>query len=72
MDKKFFSKENYFTLSEIIKQLTQIDFDTPAKKSFLYNKMSEIYDKTDNISNNINENFHNINKIIHLHWSNFE
>jgi len=64
MDKKFFSKENYFTLSEIITQLTQIEFDTPDKKSYLYNKMTDIFNKTDDISNDINENFHNLNKII--------
>ena len=40
-----------------------MDFDTPDK-IFNNNKMTEIFDKTDNISNNINENFHNLNKII--------
>lgn len=62
IEKKFYSKENFLVLKEILNKISNEDFNTQNNKNLLFETMRDAYKSTPVTTNNLNTHFHNINK----------
>jgi len=70
MEEKFYSKENFLVLKEIIGKITLDTIDSSDKQNQLFLNMVNIFDNNKNITGNFETDFHNLNKSVINLYSN--
>lgn len=64
MEEKFYSKENFIVLKEIINKISSKNIETVEENNDLFNKMVHTYENFNDFSGNLEHDFHSLNKTI--------